>query len=89
MKIVINVNYGGFSLPIDFCEKYDMDEYDDISRTDKRLIEFIESHENGVKVRFGKLFVEEIPDNATDYMIIDYDGAESVYYVLDGKIYEA
>ena len=34
----------------------------------------------------GKLVVEEIPDTATDYMISEYDGAEEVYYVLDGKI---
>ena len=86
MKIVINVRYGGFSLPTEFCEKYHMDRYDDIKRTDERLINFVESYENGVEVPFGKLVVEEIPDTVTDYMISEYDGAEEIYYVLDGKI---
>lgn len=89
MKIVINVNYGGFSLPTEFCEKYHMNEYDDIERTDKRLINYIESHNNSVEVYCGRLVVEEIPDTATDYMISEYDGAEEVYYVLDGKIHLA
>ena len=89
MKIVINVDYGGFSLPKEFCKKYGMDRFDDIERTDERLVKFVESHKNGVKIQYGKLVVEEIPDTATDYMIFEYDGAESVYYVLDGKIYEA
>ena len=89
MKIVINVDYGGFSLPKEFCKKYGMDRFDVIERTDERLVKFVESHKNGVKIQYGKLVVEEIPDTATDYMIFEYDGAESVYYVLDGKIYEA
>ena len=88
MKIVINVEFGGFSLPKEFCKKYHMDVYDDIDRTDKRLINYVESHNNCVEVFCGKLVVKEIPDNATDYMISEYDGAESIYYVLDGKIHE-
>lgn len=88
MRVVINVNFGGFSLPEEFCEKYHMDRYDNIDRTDERLIEFVMSHKNNVEVFCGRLVAEEIPDNATDYIITEYDGAESIYYVLDGKIYE-
>lgn len=88
MKIVINVNFGGFSLPEEFCKKYNMDKYDDIKRTDERLVKFVMSHKNSVEVFCGRLVAKEIPDNATDYMITEYDGAESIYYVLDGKIYE-
>ena len=88
MRIVINVDFGGFSLPTEFCKKYNMNEYDDIERTDERLIKFVMSHKNSVKVYCGRLVAEEIPDNATDYMIFEYDGAESIYYVLDGKIHE-
>jgi len=88
MKVVINVKFGGFSLPKEFCKKYNMNEYDDIERTDERLVKFVMSHKNSVEVSFGRLVAEEIPDNATDYMITEYDGAESIYYVLDGKIYE-
>lgn len=89
MKVVINVNFGGFSLPKEFCEKYNVNRFSDISRTDKRLVDFVESHDNCVKVRCGKLVVVKIPENATDYTIFEYDGAETVYYALDGKIYEA
>lgn len=88
MKIVINVCFGGFSLPNEFCTKYHMNRYDDIERTDERLISFVESHNNCVKENCTQLVVEEIPENATDYTIFEYDGAESLYYVVDGKIYE-
>lgn len=87
MKIVINECYGGFSLPKEFCEKYDVDWHDDIDRTDERLVSFVESRGH-VKERYSLLVVEEIPDNATDYMIIEYDGAERIIYVIDGKIVE-
>ena len=30
--------------------------------------------------------VVDIPDESTDYLITDYDGIETLYYVLDGKI---
>ena len=88
MRVVINRSFGGFSLPKEFCRKYHMNEYDDIDRTDKRLVKFVMSHKNSVEVFCGRLVAEEIPDNATDYIITEYDGAESIYYVLDGKIYE-
>lgn len=88
MRVVINVDFGGFSLPEEFCKKYNMDKYDDIERTDERLVQFVMSHKNNVKVFCGRLIAEEIPDNATDYIITEYDGAESIYYVLDGKIHE-
>lgn len=88
MRVVINVSFGGFSLPEEFCKKYNMDKYDDIKRTDERLVKFVISHKNSVEVFCGRLVAKEIPDNATDYIITEYDGAESIYYVLDGKIYE-
>ena len=87
MKIVINACYGGFSLPKEFCEKYNMRTYEDIERTDPRLVSFVESH-GRVKENCALLVVEEIPDNATDYMIVEYDGAEDLYCVIDGKIEE-
>lgn len=33
------------------------------------------------------LRVVEIPDAATDYQIVQYDGSEMVIYCLDGKIH--
>ena len=44
MKLVVNKEYGGFSLPEEFCTQYNIDEYEDIDRTDDRLINFVENH---------------------------------------------
>ena len=88
MKIVINECFGGFSLPKEFCEKYNTTRYANISRTDDRLISFIEERGGEIEGACSLLTVEEIPDNATDYMITEYDGAESILYVVDGKIEE-
>ena len=87
MKIVINACFGGFSLPKEFCKKYNMETYDDIDRTDERLISFVESR-GRIREACSMLVVKEIPDNATDYMITEYDGAESIIYVVDGKLEE-
>ena len=86
MKIVINACFGGFSLPKNFCEKYHMNKYDDIERTDERLISFVESRGGDVKEGCSFLVVEEIPNDATDYMITEYDGAEGIIYVINGKL---
>lgn len=89
MKVVINACFGGFNLPTEFCEKYNIstydDEYYDIDRTDTRLVSFIESN-NFTQPRCSKLVVEEIPENATDWEISEYDGAEEIICVVDGKI---
>jgi len=87
MKIVINDCFGGFSLPKEFCEKYHMNQYDDIDRTDIRLVSFVESH-GRIEENCALLVVKEIPDNATDYMITEYDGAEGIIYVVNGKLEE-
>jgi hypothetical protein len=89
MKIVINRCFGGFSLPIEFNNMYpDIDEWD-IERTDETLIEFLETHNEYTVPSYTKLKVVEIPDTTTDWRIDEYDGAESILYVVDGKINEA
>ena len=82
MKIVINASYGAIT-----------EETKD-NRLNPKLIEDIESGRfvgRVVEGSFGgyaeTLMVIEIPDNATDYKIVNYDGAEGIFYVLDGKIY--
>lgn len=89
MKLVLNREYGGFSLPEEFCTQYNMKEFEDIDRTDDRLINFVENHGGHVKVFCGELAITEIPDESTDYCINEYDGLESVIYVLNGKIHWA
>ena len=87
MKLVINMSWGGFSLPVGFCKKYGIEDCYDwgIKRYDERLVSYVESGADDI----GDLGVVEIPDGATDYRITEYDGNESVIYVLDGKMYDA
>lgn len=84
MKVVINSAYGGFSLPSDFCASYGYEKYDELDRRDERLIDFIERF--GENNRFGDLKIVHVPGEATDWMIMDYDGAESVVYVTNGTM---
>ena len=87
MKVVVNRCYGGFSLPKEFCNKYGLAWYDGIERTDPRLIAFVEENSELCQhFNFASLQVVEIPDEATDWQINEYDGAESIIAVIDGKI---
>ena len=87
MKLVVNNAYGGFGLGVaeefeDFFDKF-ADEMSD--RTDEELVAFVENHSDDC----GDLVIVEIPDDATDWEIEEYDGWESVIYVGDGKIKHA
>ena len=86
MKIVVNKDYGGFGYGVadeheDFVRGFANDE----DRANPELVAFVESHPNDC----GDLEVVEIPDTATDWEIDEYDGLESVTYVVDGKLYHA
>ena len=89
MKLVINTCYGGFSVKPEIRKKYGLKKCDRWSsndfRTDKKLIELIES---GIDCNdtCSELQIVEIPDEATDYYVEEYDGAETVLYVINGKI---
>lgn len=89
MKIVINRDYGGFSLSKKACKCLGIDwEYDDSLgvRTDSRLIELVERDAESASGDCAALVVVEIPDNATDYELDEYDGLEEIIAVVDGKI---
>jgi len=86
MKIVVNSCYGGFHVPQGFLALHpDADEWD-IPRTDPDLIEYCESHPDELKFHCTDLRVIEFPDTATDWYVNEYDGAEDLIYVLDGKL---
>lgn len=87
MKIVINRCFGGFSVNDDIVKMLNLKNGYDLEndRTNAKLIELIESGVN-VNSRFSNLAVVEIPEDATDYVIEEYDGCEHILYVLDGKI---
>lgn len=79
MKIVINTAYGAIT-----------DESAAL-RTDPQFIEDVESgrfvgRETSAWGSTETLRVVEIPDDATDYRVVNYDGCELVIYVRDGMI---
>jgi len=91
MKIVINACYGGFGLSDEayhfFAEKLNdewINEFD--LRTNPLFIQKVEENSYWVSNDYSKLRVVEIPDEATDWAIDEYDGLERVMYVLNGKI---
>lgn len=97
MKIVVNKCYGGFRLS-DKAEEMlaeaigvsTDDIWGDNYREHPALVAIVEelgleSYDDDV----SELTVVEIPEDATDWELSDYDGYEDIIYVLDGKIYHA
>ena len=97
-KIAINTKYGGFRLSAK-AEKmlydlgvevvdYNSDNFVDLDdiRDNETLIKVVETLGGEASGEYSRIEVVTIPDNATDWMINEYDGYESVLYVVDGKI---
>lgn len=103
MKIVLNRDYGGYGLS-EAAVKFlglelrkvetgwgtDVPYYDYFfnDRTNPKLIECIEALGEEANGPFADLNIIEIPDEATDYKINNYDGWETLIFVIDGKINE-
>ena len=85
MKLVINADYGGFGINKKWETANCKENCKGDCRECAKLIRAIEEGEN-VDDNFSKLAVVEFPDEATDYELLEYDGIESLLYVLDGKI---
>ena len=83
MKIVINCTFGGFRVPDEVCEKLGCETFNDTCpiRTSKELIDWVNSHPMN-----ERLVVVDIPDEATDFIIHEYDGKEWIDAVVNGKI---
>ena len=87
MEIVINTCYGGFSVSEEAAKFFNMASvYSDIDRQDPMLIEKVKENPKWVSGSCAKLKVVYIPDEATDWVIDDYDGLERIIYVLNGKL---
>lgn len=89
MKIVVNRTFGGFHYPKKFCERYSVDSYDWLDYIDNDeyrfhdiLIDWVEKNPQDSE----GLRVINIPDTVTDWQVHEYDGLESIIYVIDGKI---
>lgn len=91
MLMVLNKCWGGFSLSEQAAEVLGLDSgYSDIDPTDPDLIALIrERGSDWVSGRCAHLCIVEIPDEATDWEMNEYDGIETITYVVDGKLYHA
>jgi hypothetical protein len=88
MKIVVNRDYGVFHIDSAVAEELNVDAYDTAARYNPQLIEAVEKLGTERASGYcGCLKVVELPDNTTDHYIDEYDGFETVYYVVDGKIH--
>ena len=86
MKFVINDCFGGYGYSQDFLNKYGK-EIGGLKRNDPKLVAAIEEFGEVESSGFAaKLCIKEIPDDYTDYYISEYDGAEDLIYVKDGKL---
>ena len=91
MKIVINKCYGGASLSKEAYEllglEWDGYGYHAINdRTDGKLISCVETLGDKASGNFASLAVVEIPNDATDWRVNEYDGYESIIAVVNGKL---
>lgn len=90
MKIVVNECWGGFGISDFAMEKLGIESRFEVERTDERLISLIEEFgSKKISADFADLQIGEIPDDATDWWIDEYDGNETLCYVKDGKRYFA
>lgn len=88
MKIVVNRDYGGFSIPTALLGLLGEDSpYDDEPRIRCHpiLVAFVERYRLNDD-NDSSLVVVNIPDEATDWKITEYVGMETLHYVIDGKI---
>ena len=85
MKLVVNKCYGGFDLSKKAEKMLGVDSYD-VERNDPKLVQIVEELGEEASSGYAELRVVEIPDEATDFDISEYDGFETVVYVVNGKI---
>lgn len=91
MKYIINTTYGGFSIPTEVMNYLNLTSHFDAPgdvRTDPYFIDWVQNNRAklATKGRKAELAVVEIPDNATDWELEEYDGLESITAVVDGKL---
>lgn len=87
MKFVVNKCFGGFGLSKKAQEMLGINSPYDLDRDDPKLIEIVEKLGEEANGNYAQLEVIEIPTEATDYELDEYDGIESIIYVLNGKIH--
>ena len=87
MKVVLNRMFGGFSLSHKFCDAYPQFNWYGEDQDNQELIKCIEefgiNNAQGINAEFE---IFELPNEATDYYIDEYDGYNQLIYVVDGKL---
>lgn len=87
MFIVVNKQYGGFSLSEAAQEMLGINTaYPDIPRDDPRLVEVVQELGEEADGLSASLKVEFIPDYVTDWTINENDGYEDIIYVANGRL---
>ena len=93
MKIVANRCFGGYSLSRQAMDKLGVDSTYAFVWSEERntpaLVKVVDELGIAASGDCADLEIIEIPDSATDWLIEDYDGMETVLYVFDGKIHSA
>ena len=91
MKFIINDCYGGFSLSDFAVDALGLDSpWGQIERYNPALIDLFNRYgSERISGTCAELYMVEIPDAATDWRVMEYDGSEEVLYVLDGKMHFA
>ena len=89
MKVVLNKSYGGFGLSDALVSALGLDPFDDEhNRLDPEVIAAVEADAEAASAGYyANLRVITIPDTATDWRIDNYDGLETITYVIDGKLH--
>lgn len=81
MKYVINGTWGGYSVPDEVCAVLGCKRYDENVRTNSTFVDWVLAHSGTTDLE-----VVEIPKEATDWELEEYDGLESIIAVINGKI---
>ena len=87
MKLVINVDYGGFGLSPKAEKLYkeysgkEVINYWELDRKDENLIRVVEELGEEANGTYADLEIVEIPDGAF-YFIDEYDGLETITYSM-------
>ena len=88
MKVIINTCFGGYGIDEALAAGLGYSAYDWDTRTDPQVIAAVEADADAAaRDDCAELEVAEIPDTVTDWDIQDYDGYETLIYVVDGKIH--
>ena len=82
LEFVLHKDWGSFHYPEVFCEQYGVHRYDAEDHCEERFIEWVKAHPDESE---GHRIVT-IPATATDCFVNDYDGMESLIYVVNGKL---